>query len=97
MKRVNEYTNLLEIVELGYDVVDDTEPLERFFMEDFRSLLFVVVDVGFSLGSFFKVTVKTPSVDEFPLGLLILILTVDVLSLDDKCSVLLELWSAPAM
>ena len=91
------YSYLLDKLLFGYDV-EDTEPFERFFKDDFNSVApFVNVDAGFDLLSFCTVTVKTPSVDAFPFGLLILILTVDVVSLDDRCSLLFALWSIPAM
>ena len=61
-------------------------------VNDFNS----VEEVGLDFGSFCTVTVNTPSVDELPSGLLMLMLTVDELSLDDKCSMLVEPVSAPA-
>ena len=62
-----------------------TDPLERFLVEDvFNS----AAEVGRAFGSSFSVTVNMPSVDALPPGLLMLMLTVDVLSLDDKCSTL---------
>ena len=61
-------------------------------MADFGSS----VEGVFDAGGLSSVTVRTPSVDAFPSGLLILMLTVDALSLDDKCPLFVDACSVPA-
>ena len=73
-------------LELEYDIAEETDPLDRFLIAGFDS----TVETAFGTGSLSSVTVRTPSVEAFPSGLLILMLTVDALSLDDKCPLLVD-------
>ena len=70
---------------MEYDLVDDTDPQDDFAIRDLESFTATIGDTSFA-----NVIVKTPSVEAFPPGLLMLMLTVEALSLEDKCPVFVE-------